>query len=91
MDTLREKGWFIKLNYDSDGSSLFYNFWTYFNFKKVQWSAIPSTFGTMLTMILFAILNVSINVSSLSVSLNVDIDINKEFYIHGFTNLIVSR
>jgi len=88
MDSLREKGWFFKLNYESDGSSRFYTFWTYFNFKKVQWSVIPSTFGTMFTMILFGILNVSVNVSSLSVSLNMDIDINKELCIHGFSNFL---
>jgi len=88
MNILKEKGWFFKLNYEGEESSLFYPFWTYFNFKKVQWSVIPSTFSTISTMILFGILNASVNVSSLSVSLNVNIDINKELYIHGFTNLL---
>jgi len=90
MDTLTEKGWLLKLNYSEDeGNAPFYTFWTYFNFKKVQWSAIPSTFSSMFSLILYGILNVSTNVTSLSLSLNMEIDINKELCIHGYTNMLV--
>jgi len=90
LNKLREQGWIFNLIAD-DGtqeSVPFYTFWTYFDFKKTQWSVLPYTFGTIFALVFFGILHVPINVPALSVSVNTDVDINKELRIHGYTNFL---
>ncbi|OUM60580.1 hypothetical protein PIROE2DRAFT_63055 [Piromyces sp. E2] len=90
LNRLREQGWLFNLISDdsSKESVPFYTFWTYFDFKKTQWSVLPYTFGTIFALVFFGILHVPINVPALSVSVNTDVDINKELRIHGYTNLL---
>jgi len=92
LNKLREQGWLFNLISDDGGQENvpFYTFWTYFNFKKTQWSVLPYTFGTIFALVFFGILHVPINVPALSVSVNTDVDINKELRIHGYTNFLVN-
>jgi len=90
LNSLRDQGWLFNLISDNGNNESvpFYTFWTYFNFKKVQWSVLPYTFGTIFALVFFGILHVPINVPALSVSVNTDVDINKELCIHGYTNIL---
>ncbi|CDO94304.1 unnamed protein product [Kluyveromyces dobzhanskii CBS 2104] len=86
LDKLRDSGWiFAKV----DAKENWYDFYTLYNFKNVEWSAIPKQVPTMLALTFFGILHVPINVPALAMSLNVDkYNIDKELIAHGYSNLI---
>ncbi|KAJ6439207.1 reverse transcriptase [Purpureocillium lavendulum] len=87
-DTLRDYGWLFK------GPSLdepWWTFYTMFQFKLVRWDAIAEVVPTMLALTLFSILHVPINVPALALKCGeVDVDLNKEFKLHGYSNFLWS-
>ncbi|KAJ3196507.1 hypothetical protein HK101_008690 [Irineochytrium annulatum] len=84
---LRELGWLFAG--PGDGEDVpFWTFWTYFNkFQGIHWGALPSTFGTQLALVFFAVLHVPINVPALAVSTHQPVDVNHEIIGHGLSNL----
>lgn len=86
LDQLRQDGWLFNLPSASDAP--FYIFWTFFDFKVVNWTAICSTIPTQLALTFFGILHVPINVPALSISTGQDFDLSKELIGHGLGNLI---
>ncbi|KAI9008395.1 sulfate transporter family-domain-containing protein [Gaertneriomyces semiglobifer] len=86
ISKVREAGWLFSL--PGGGGAPFYEFWKYFDFTAVQWSAIPATFPTQLALAFFGVLHVPINVPALAVSTHQDVDLNKELVGHGVSNLI---
>lgn len=59
LDQLRIDGWLFTLPDASEAP--FYTFWTYYDFKVVDWSALASTIPTQLALAFFGILHVPIN------------------------------
>ncbi|KAI9106194.1 sulfate transporter family-domain-containing protein [Phlyctochytrium arcticum] len=85
MEELRRAGWLFAV--PEGKAAPFYEFWTYYDFAKVQWSALPATIPTQLALTFFGILHVPINVPALAVSTQQDVDLNKELIGHGMSNL----
>merc|ERR1711881_444400 len=67
----------------------FYNFYTYYNFKLVDWEAIGATLPTMFALSFFGIIHVPINVPALGLAVQQDdVNINRELLGHGLSNAI---
>jgi SulP family sulfate permease len=86
LDELRDHGWLF--HFDSGKVAPFYEFWTYFDFSVVNWTAVLSTIPTQLALTFFGILHVPINVPALSVSTRQDVDLSKEIIGHGISNIV---
>jgi MFS superfamily sulfate permease-like transporter len=86
MDTLRSAGWLFQFEAGIDAP--FYIFWSYFDFGKVNWSAVASTIPTQVALTFFGILHVPINVPALSVSTRQDVDLSREIVAHGISNIL---
>ncbi|KAI8815325.1 sulfate transporter family-domain-containing protein [Cladochytrium replicatum] len=86
MAELRKGRWLFDL---PDAQSVpYYTFWTYYDFSKTIWSALPATIPTQLALVFFGILHVPINVPALAVSTHQDVDTNLEIVGHGISNLL---
>ncbi|KAJ3414674.1 hypothetical protein HDV05_006209 [Chytridiales sp. JEL 0842] len=87
METLRKLGLLFRL--PPGEQAPFWTFWTYFNgMRDIHWYAIPSTLGTQLALIFFAVLHVPINVPALAVSTHQAVDVNREMIGHGVGNIL---
>ncbi|CAG8597490.1 66_t:CDS:10 [Acaulospora morrowiae] len=83
---LRDDGWVFKM---PAGDAPWYRFYTYYDFSKVDWSALLKTVPAMFALTFFGILHVPINVPTLGISLNEDnVDTNRELVAHGVSNLL---
>ncbi|KAI8900204.1 sulfate transporter family-domain-containing protein [Globomyces pollinis-pini] len=85
LNYLRQEGWLF--NFESATDAPFYLFWTFFDFKEVNWSAVLSTLPTQFALTFFGILHVPINVPALSISTKQDINLSKEIIGHGLSNI----
>nr|OQO27097.1 hypothetical protein B0A51_05863 [Rachicladosporium sp. CCFEE 5018] len=86
MDNLRAHGWVFEA--PAAGVS-FYNFYTYYNFKIVDWSALWMTVPSQLALTFFGILHVPINVPNLAIQVQEDnVSINRELIMHGISNTL---
>ncbi|GBC04792.1 hypothetical protein RclHR1_05880005 [Rhizophagus clarus] len=82
---LRDDGWVFPL---PGGDVPWWNFYTHYDFTKVNWNALIQTVPAMFALTFFGILHVPINIPALGVSLNEDnVDTNRELVAHGFSNL----
>ncbi|KND02916.1 uncharacterized protein SPPG_01997 [Spizellomyces punctatus DAOM BR117] len=86
MDELRRSGWLFPM--PEGEPAPFYEFWTYYDFGKVDWTALPATIPTQLALTFFGILHVPINVPALAVSTHQDVDLNRELIGHGISNFV---
>ncbi|ORZ12552.1 sulfate transporter family-domain-containing protein [Lobosporangium transversale] len=85
-DMLRENGWVFPM---PSGNAPGWQFYTFFDLGKTNWSAILETVPVMLALTFFGILHVPINVPALAVSTGQDnVDINRELVAHGYSNLL---
>ncbi|KAA1470874.1 hypothetical protein DENSPDRAFT_775282 [Dentipellis sp. KUC8613] len=85
LHTLRREGWLFDVAASQDS---WYEFYTYFSFRKTQWGPLWATLPTQLALLFFNILHPPLNVPALAVSLNEDVDTNKELVAHGYSNLV---
>ncbi|KAF2156049.1 hypothetical protein K461DRAFT_87405 [Myriangium duriaei CBS 260.36] len=86
LDPLREQGWI----FESPAAGVpFYNFYSYYKFGKVDWSAIWETIPTQLALTFFGILHVPINVPNLALVVQEDnVKVNRELVLHGVSNTL---
>ncbi|EMD01070.1 hypothetical protein BAUCODRAFT_61543 [Baudoinia panamericana UAMH 10762] len=86
MDTLRRDGWV----FEAPAAGVpFYNFYSYFKFSLVDWSAIGMTIPSQLALTFFGILHVPINVPNLAMVVQEDnVSINRELLMHGISNTL---
>ncbi|KAI8878825.1 hypothetical protein K501DRAFT_195014 [Backusella circina FSU 941] len=83
---VRDAGWIFPL---VESDTPFWHFYTYYNFKLVDWRAVAETIPAMLALTFFGLLHVPINVPALGVSTNKDdIDVNRELVAHGISNAV---
>lgn len=86
LPSLRAQGWIFDMGEASDDA--WWTFYTFFNFKKVHWSAIWASMPTQFALLLFNVLHPPLNVPALSVSLNEDVDTDRELVAHGYSNFL---
>jgi len=86
MDLLRNKGWV----FDAPGAGIpFYNFYSYYKWDLVDWSAIWMTVPTQFALTFFGILHVPINVPNLALVVQEDnVSVNRELIMHGISNTL---
>ncbi|KAF9316809.1 hypothetical protein BG003_001538 [Podila horticola] len=85
-DMLRANGWVFAM---PEGDAPGWQFYSYFDLKKTNWTAILETVPAMLALTFFGILHVPINVPALGVSTGQDnVDTNRELVAHGWSNLL---
>ncbi|KAF9952673.1 hypothetical protein BGZ72_006009 [Mortierella alpina] len=85
-DTLRSEGWVFPM---PEGNAPGWQFYSYFDLKITNWTAILETVPAMLALTFFGILHVPINVPALGVSTGQDnVDTNRELVAHGWSNLL---
>ncbi|KAF9935452.1 hypothetical protein FBU30_000050 [Linnemannia zychae] len=83
---LRAEGWVFPL---PEGKAPGWQFYSYFDLKLTNWSAVLETVPAMMALTFFGILHVPINVPALGVSTGRDnVDTNRELIAHGWSNLL---
>ena len=86
LAALREKGWVF--NTPSSGAP-FWHFYTLYDFKAVEWTALMKTVPAMFALTFFGILHVPINVPALGVSTGIDnVNVDRELVAHGLSNAL---
>jgi sulfate permease, SulP family len=86
MDTLHSQGWI----FDSPpAGNPWYHFWTLYDFKAVDWSALGETIPAMFALTFFGLLHVPINVPALGIATNEDnLNVDRELVAHGISNSV---
>jgi SulP family sulfate permease len=86
LPLLRENGWIFA----APASGVpFYNFYSYYNFSKINWEALSQTVPTMFALSFFGIIHVPINVPALGIAVQEDdVHINRELFGHGVSNAV---
>jgi SulP family sulfate permease len=86
MEVLRGAGWVFDA---PDASVSFYNFYSYYQFEKVDWSAVWKTVPSQFALTFFGILHVPINIPNLALKTQEDnVSINRELILHGISNTL---
>ncbi|KAF2804806.1 uncharacterized protein BDZ99DRAFT_396839 [Mytilinidion resinicola] len=86
LDNARSSGWvFAK----PPSGVPFYHFYSYFNFRLVDFPALASTIPAMFALSFFGIIHVPINVPALGVAVKEDnVSVNRELIAHGISNTL---
>jgi SulP family sulfate permease len=87
LDTLRREGWLFETAREVGSTDTWYTFYTYYDWRAVQWTSIWTTLPTQFALLFFNILHPPLNVPALAVSLDEDVDTNQELVGHGISNL----
>lgn len=86
VQSVRDAGWIFPL---VESNTPFWHFYTYYDFRLVDWRAVAETIPAMLALTFFGVLHVPINVPALGVSTNKDdVDVNRELVAHGISNAV---
>ncbi|QDS74427.1 hypothetical protein FKW77_006102 [Venturia effusa] len=86
LPALREAGWVFAA---PEAGVPFWHFYTYYNFKIVDWTALCQTIPTMFALSFFGIIHVPINVPALGIAVQEDdVNINRELLGHGISNML---
>ncbi|KAF2722595.1 hypothetical protein K431DRAFT_244621 [Polychaeton citri CBS 116435] len=86
MDGLRNTGWVFEA---PEAGVPFYNFYSHYKFRLVDWDAIWMTVPSQLALTFFGILHVPINVPNLAIVVQEDnLNINRELIMHGVSNTL---
>ncbi|KAI8091871.1 sulfate transporter family-domain-containing protein [Thamnidium elegans] len=86
VQNVRDAGWIFPL---VESDTPFWHFYTYYDFKLVDWRAVAETIPAMLALTFFGVLHVPINVPALGVSTNKDdVNVNRELVAHGLSNAV---
>jgi SulP family sulfate permease len=88
-----EAGYFFpSLTGDADGESLFQNnlfdMWTAIELGSLSWAVLADAIPTLISLTLFSLIHVPINIPALSLSTNTEVDMNVELVAHGYSNMI---
>lgn len=85
LDDVRKAGWLFDVGTKTEVA--WYQFYSYIDFRQVQFGPLWMTLPTQFALLFFNILHPPLNVPALAVSLNDDVDTNKELVAHGYSNL----
>jgi SulP family sulfate permease len=86
MNDLRNAGWVFEA---PDANVSFYHFYSYYQFEKVDWSAVWKTIPSQFALTFFGILHVPINIPNLAMKVQEDnVSINRELILHGVSNTL---
>jgi sulfate permease, SulP family len=86
LDDLQNNGWVFAA---PQAGIPFWNFYTYYDFKAVNWGALAQTIPTMFALSFFGIIHVPINVPALGIAVQEDdVNINRELFGHGISNTL---
>lgn len=84
LTRLRELGWVFEVN---GVDNKWYEYFTYYDFKRTDWSALLDTIPTQFALVFFGLLHVPVNVPALAISVGEDnVDTNRELIAHGLSN-----
>ncbi|KAF8429985.1 sulfate transporter family-domain-containing protein [Boletus edulis BED1] len=86
LGTLRRDGWLFETAREVGGVDSWYAFYTYYDWRAVQWTPIWTTLPTQFALLFFNILHPPLNVPALAISLDEDVDTDKELVAHGISN-----
>ncbi|KAF8966080.1 sulfate transporter family-domain-containing protein [Flammula alnicola] len=87
LGELRRTGWVFDMG--ASAKEPWYNFYSYYDFSLVRYSALWSTLPIQFALLFFNILHPPLNVPALGgCILNNDVDTNKELVAHGYSNLL---
>ncbi|KAG6372058.1 hypothetical protein JVT61DRAFT_8766 [Boletus reticuloceps] len=86
LGTLRRDGWLFETTREVGGVDSWYAFYTYYDWRAVQWTPIWTTLPTQFALLFFNILHPPLNVPALAISLDEDVDTDKELVAHGISN-----
>lgn len=79
---------FSFLFFPTSTSANFWQLWELMDVTSVNWHIIPQLLPTFLSMTIFSLMHVPINIPSLSASTHVEADMNRELMAHGISNLL---
>lgn len=86
LPLLREKGWVFDL---PAAGVPFWHFYTLYDFRATNWTALLNTVPAMFALTFFGILHVPINVPALGISTKMDhVDVDRELIAHGVSNAL---
>jgi SulP family sulfate permease len=63
-----------------------FDMWRAIDFSVVSWTAILSSIPTLVSLILFSLIHVPINIPAFAISTNTEADMNRELVAHGVSN-----
>lgn len=89
---LSSRGWLFTLQdlsgHDQSLESA-WNYWTYFDFSLVRWSAIGKAIQDIVLLVLIGVLNLPIYVPAMALSLDIPVyHMNHELFGHGISNIL---
>ncbi|KAF2401241.1 hypothetical protein EJ06DRAFT_529372 [Trichodelitschia bisporula] len=86
LSRLQKNGWVFEA---PEGNVPFWRFYTYYNFRIVDWRVVGEAVPTMFALSFFGIIHVPINVPALGIAVQEDdVNINRELFGHGLSNTI---
>ncbi|KAI5284656.1 hypothetical protein KEM52_002801, partial [Ascosphaera acerosa] len=86
MHSLRSRGWVFEA---PPSNNPWYHFYSFYNFKIVDWKALAATVPTMFALTFFGLLHVPINVPALGISTGEDnLNVDRELIAHGVSNAL---
>ncbi|QPG74464.1 hypothetical protein FOA43_001794 [Brettanomyces nanus] len=86
LDSARQFGWVFP---EQEAQEPWWEFYTLYDFPKVDWWLVLGEIPTMLALTFFGILHVPINVPALALSIGTDaVDVDRELLAHGVSNVL---
>eukprot|EP01041_Mallomonas_annulata_P003001 gene3001-5879_t len=79
-----DMGWFFPTQQSAD----FWLIWDLIDFRSINWSTIGQLTPTIISLTVFSLMHVPINIPSLSMSTKQDVEMNKELIAHGVSNIV---
>jgi SulP family sulfate permease len=62
--------------------------WTAIELGSLSWAVLADAIPTLISLTLFSLIHVPINIPALSLSTNTEVDMNVELVAHGYSNMI---
>lgn len=84
IETAQSAGWFFVVDNKVD----FLAIWKAFDFHEVAWSVIAEQYGIIISLTIFSLMHVPINIPSLSLTTGQHCDIDNELRSHGISNML---
>ena len=92
MRSLEDLGWLFTVQTDVTSNATHHqawNYWTFFDFPKVQWSAMTAATQDIVLLVVIGVLNLPIYIPTMALTLDVSkYDMDHEFLGHGVSNLL---
>jgi MFS superfamily sulfate permease-like transporter len=92
INHLANQGWLFTVRtsttYDTINAQP-WNYWTYFNFSMVRWSAMSNALQDIILLVVIGVLNLPIYIPAMALALDVPVyNMNHELLGHGISNIL---